>query len=303
MKPRQRSSRADRRRGSELYSAPQIDQIRVKLRAYYRAEKETEVLYGFTWKHLAERIFVYVEVGMDDDTLRQFAEGQVSRGRIRRPAPKNLKAIVDFLTHPDINALSPEELKEPDTPYRFARQLMEFLRPDEHSDLVMPPPALAGTYRAVRRSDKEISDVQLTVTISGDGHLVRMTEMAEIFVNPDVSDPADWSPHERKRHFKKRSESRGWGIVTPEDNLLGFMKRVSQYGANHYYATMGGIPDFADQSPVERLALLEYDYPYFEIDSGDKKQWFEEISRQVVLYNLRHFVRVHEDDSKNEELE
>jgi hypothetical protein len=277
------------------YGARQLDLIRSRLRAYFRAEKERLALYGFSWADLAERIHVYTKVRMDDDSLRQFAEGQVSRGRIRGTSPQNLKAIVDLLTHPDINALSLDELKEPDIPYRFARQFMEFLTHDEHSDLVLPPPALQGAYRAVGRSDEEISDVQLVVTLSGDGQLVNLTETAEIFLNPNGMDLADWSPEERKRNFKKRSESRGWGVVTPEDNLLGFMKRVSQYGSNHYYATMGGIPDFSDEKPVERLALLEYDYPYFDIGNADKKKWFEEISQKVISENILHFERVSEE--------
>src|ERR1700676_373481 len=123
MKSRKRSSGGGHRPGAEPYNAPQLELIRAKLRAYYRAEKAGRGAYGFTWKEFAEKIHVYTKVRIDDDSLSQIAKGQISRGRPRGISRENFAAIVAFLTHPTINALSLEELKEPNTPYRFARQL------------------------------------------------------------------------------------------------------------------------------------------------------------------------------------
>ena len=212
-------------------------------------------------------------------------------------SPKNLQAIIDFLTDPEINALSLEDLKEPEIPYHFALQLMEALRHHERRRPTLPPPGLNGTYRAIVRSDGKISDIRLTLTISTDGNLVHLAEEADIYRDTGGKDPADWSHRERSVSLDRRSESRGWGVLTPEDNLLGFMKRklVKEYRDNCFYATMGVIPDFSDGMPLEHLALLAYDVPYGQEDElEDKQEWFQEKCRNVVS-KLRHFVRIAKD--------
>jgi hypothetical protein len=263
---------------------------------YFEVEKDAQALYRFTWKDVAETIFLYTEVSIDADSLNQFATSQVSRGKVRGMSPKNLKAIVDTLTDPEINALSLEELNDPSIPYRLIRQLIEFLKPNEHTDPLVPPRNLEGTYRGVGRSEKYIRDIRLAISISEDRRYLELRESADIYRKTSVSDPAEFSPEERRQHFRNRSESRGWGILTPEYNLLGFMKLVSVYGANSYYTAMGSIPRLWDENPVERLVLFGYDVPYDEIESEDERRWFDEICRNVVSYNLRFFSRIAQSD-------
>ena len=89
--------------------------------------------------------------------------------------------------------------------------------------------------------------------------------------------------------------------MTPEDNLLGFMKRkgVDGYQDNYFYATMGVIPDFSDKADIEHLALLAYDAPYgLEDEWEDKQRWFQEKSQKTAS-KLRHFVRITADDDIN----
>jgi hypothetical protein len=97
------------------------------LRAFFHAEGAAHTDYRFTWKDVEEAVLLYTNVKIDADSLNQFATGQVSRGKVRGMSPKNLQAIVDFLTDPEIRALSLEELKEPEIPYHFALHLMPLL--------------------------------------------------------------------------------------------------------------------------------------------------------------------------------
>jgi hypothetical protein len=279
------------------YTAPQIELLRTKLRAYFWAEK---AIFGddFSWSALNVRVALYTGVTVLGDTLRQFAERQMSRGKPRPVGIDILDAIVSLLTHTSINALNIEELKEPEIPYHFALQLMEFLRYQDRRRPTVPPSELEGTYRAIVRSDGKISDVRLTVIISTDGHLVHLAEEADIYRDTPIKDFVDWSPHERKLYHDKFSESRGWGVLTPEDNLLGFMKRKvrKEYRDNHFYATMGVIPDFSDKADIEHLALLAYADPYGPEDgTEDKRQWFEKKCEKTIS-KLWHFVRVTQDD-------
>ena len=310
MRPRPPSSPNNPAPGS--YTAPQRERIRAALRAFFYAEKAAQTDYRFTWKDVEEAIFLYTNVKIDADSLNQFAEGQVSRDKVRGLSPKNLQAVVDFLTDPHINALSLEDLKEPAIPYHFALQLMEALRHHERSRPTLPPSGLKGTYRAIVRADGKISDIRLTVTISTDGNLVHLDEEADIYRNTGVKDPADWSTYERKLNYERLFEGRGWGLLTPEHNLLGFMKHkvIDEYRDNYFYATMGVIPDFSEatpiesegmpvERPIEHLALLAYDDHYgLEDEWEDKRQWFEEKCQKAVS-KMRHFVRKTEDDNGN----
>lgn len=281
---------------SRPYTAPQIELLRTKLRAYFWAEK---AIFGddFAWPDLNVRVALYTGVTVRGDTLRQFAERQMSRGKPRPVGTDILDAIVSFLTDARINALNIEELKEPEIPYHFALQLMEFLRYQERRRPTVPPPELDGTYRAIDRSGGKVSDVRLTVTISTDGNLVHLAEEADIYRDTPIKNFADWSPHDRKLYHDKFSESRGWGILAPEDNLLGFMKRKvrDKYRDNHFYSTMGVIPDFSDKTDIQHLALLAYADPYGPEDEiEDKHQWFEKKCQETVS-KLRHFIRVPKD--------
>ena len=302
MKSRPRSSPKRPRRRNEprppSYTAPQRERIRSALLAYYKAEQAAKGASNFTWKDVAEAIFLYTEVRIDADTLNQFGTSQVSRGKVRGLSPKNLHATFTFLSDPEINALSLEDLKEPEIPYHFALHLVEALKYREHRRSTQPSKWLKGRYRAIARSDGKISDIRLTVIISTDGNLVHLIEEEDVYRYAGEKDLAEWSSYERKLNHFTFNEGRGWGVLTPEDNLLGFMKRkdLDGYRDNYFYATMGVIPDFSDEADIEHLALLAYDVPYgVEDEWEDKHQWFQEKSRKTVS-KIRHFMRISQDE-------
>jgi hypothetical protein len=261
---------------------------------------------SFNWNSVAEILHLVIEeiegteeteLRIKGERLRQIATGQISRGNPSGTTDDNLDLIVHFLTHSDIKFLTVEDLNEPDLPYQFALQLMEFLRHDVHSDLALPPGNLKGRYRAVIRSSGEISDIRVEIIISRDGNLVHVNETADIFTDPGIKDPEDWSPGQRKHYFDRHTESRGWGIRTPEDNLLCFLKRRianNTYQGNKYYSTLASIPKFGTRAPVEHLAFLTYDGSYSQ-DGEDREQWRQETSQKILSNNLQYFGRIPED--------
>jgi hypothetical protein len=258
------------------YTRPQIELLRTKLRAYFWAEK-ARAGDDFSWSDLNVRFALYTGVTVPGDTLRQFAERQMSRGKPRPVGTDILDAIVKFLTDTHINALNIEELKEPVIPYHFALQLMESLKHSADKRTTVPPPGLEGTYNAVVHANGTISDIRLTILISLDGNLVHLTEEADIYRDTPFKEFREWSALERNLWHEKFTRSRGWGVLTPEENLLGFLKRrvrtEKEYRDNHFYATMGVIPDFSEATPIEsegmlierfieHLVLLAYDVPH-----------------------------------------
>ena len=290
------------------YTATQTKLIKGRARAYfYRTQADARAYsydrpedppHHFGWKDLAALIFDYTKVRMNGDTLRAIVEGQISRGKRRSGGPQNIAALASFLTHPEIKALELEDLDEPEIPYLFAMQLLEFLRLDEDSELVLPPPTLEGAYRAVCRSDDGISDIFLEITLSKDGRLVHLEESSATYKNTNA-DPADLSYEEKKRHLWRRHKCKGWGVFTPEENIIGFMKRLSRYGGNQYYNLTANIPRLSSGSPVQRLVLHAHDDPYCE--DAYNERWLGEVHRNVMQYNLRHFVKAPESDVEAEE--
>jgi hypothetical protein len=275
------------------YTATQTKLIRERVRAYYRAIK-AQADYRFGWKDLAALIFDYTQVRFRGDSLRAIAEGQVSRGKRRGGGRENLDALVKFLTDPEIKALSLEDLQEPEIPYLFAMQLIEFLKLDDDNDLVLPPSTLEGAYRAVCQSEDGISEIFLEITLSKDGRLVHLEESSATYRKIQV-DPAELSAFEKKRHLWRDYESKGWGIFTPEENMIGFMKRLSKYGGNQYYSLTANIPRLSGELPAQRLVLHAQDDPYFVDTVDNVEQWIEDIIRNVTQNNLRHFVRMKHD--------
>lgn len=287
------------------YSAAQIYLIRQRLRAY-KEMKSAQV--DFSWASVAETLHLLMEeiegtqeteLRIKGERLRQIATGQISREKPSGTTDENLDLIVWFLTHPEIKFLTLEDLTEPDLPYQFALQLMEFLRHDEYSDLALPSRDLEGTYRAVIRSGGEISDIRVEVIMSRDGHFVHLNEMTDIFEDPGIKDPVDWTPGQRKHYFDRHNERRGWGILTPEDTLQCFLKlRIAKntYRGNKYYSTIASIPKFNAGGPIEHLALLAYEDSYGQEDEReDRQQWREEIGRKVLTKNLHYFIRIPAD--------
>jgi hypothetical protein len=147
--------------------------------------------------------------------------------------------------------------------------------------------------------ETELRIIRVEIIISRDGNLVHVNETADIFTDPGVKDPEDWSPGQRKHYFDRQTKNRGWGILTPEDNLLCFLKRevaTNTYQGNKYYSTIASIPKLGARVPIEHLALLTYDGSYGQDDEGeDRRQWRQEISQKILSNNLRYFIRIPED--------
>lgn len=299
---RQRSSQANLRREAAPYGSLQIDEVRASLRAYYRAEKDAAVLYPFTWNSLRERIAEDTGVTMDADTLRQFALEAVSRGRPRGISRKYLRAIEDFLSDPDIGVLSFDEQKpalqpapqsrlapEPAAPHRLALELIEFLRHGEHSEVIPPPSNLQGVYRALDYNDEDITRFQISLKLTPDGQAISVEETAESFDPSQRHNVQTWGRADPVATIRKQSA--GFAILTPEDNVLFFMKQTP-YPCNHYYMTMALDINFRSLRRVNELVLLRHDYP-LEIakddDLHDRHMQARTFATNRVLLFVRNF--------------
>jgi hypothetical protein len=147
--------------------------------------------------------------------------------------------------------LSEKELNEPEIPYRFAKFLLDFLAHPGHNQ-TLPPQALSGQYRALRKSTEITRRVELTLDVRDGDHVIRVSESS-----------ATWSSSVLTTSY----HAHGWAIITPEDNLFMFIKN-DRYGYNHYYFTIALHPSIWSDTSVRELSLLRHQYPVLrECDS------------------------------------
>jgi hypothetical protein len=225
-----------------------------------------------TWLGLCDAIFDHSQgrVWVPVEDLRQWATNFIEKGRKtpRHPNNEGFKAIAAYLTDPEIAILLPEELEDPEPPYRFLHSFLEFLRIDVNNPILEPPPrqALNGIYEAwhqVENADQAEENwvkTSLTLQLDDKSQNVRATETWEIHFRGEgeTAIPSGCRP------------SNGWGIVTPEGSIFLVMK-TQPHVHNYYYL------------PVEwnsrYLALLRYEPPQ---NRRFTRATFEEISDQMT---------------------
>jgi hypothetical protein len=132
--------------------------------------------------------------------------------------------------------------------------------------------------------DESPAIATVSIDCCGEGPLIAMTETLNIY---RAHEPVSLDlRRDRPGDEKSRKHSRGWAILTPEDNLLAFMKD-EPYGYNHYYLTLLIEGELWSRPTVGRLALLRHDYPLeFEIDeAGPAENYdFSDYSKKNILY-------------------
>jgi len=92
------------------YGERQIDLIRDRLKNY-KDDPSGEP--RGTGQDLSNEISDKTGLRMSDEALRIFVHRP--GGRVRVPTEENLRALISFLTHPEIRMLSPEELRDAGT--------------------------------------------------------------------------------------------------------------------------------------------------------------------------------------------
>lgn len=258
---------------------PRLEKIRAALRAY-RAFTRGRSRGSLTWLELSGDIEAYTNVAMGAEVLRQFVEGVSKKdsSRTRVPSSENLQAIVAFLTHPEIDALSAKELEEDDFAWQACVRLSQFLRQDFNAEPVRPPAALAGTYRAAAGTGGASCAIALHLQVRAEDGTILVRERGDLYEGG-----------ERKLH-KAHREAVGFSVLTPEDSLLFFLKDLP-YGRNHYWV-LAAEADLWSKTPPARLILLRHDYPPELGDTGWPVNDLRTAIAQRLAANIHVFERL-----------
>ena len=210
--------------------------IRNALRAYYECEY-------FTWIDVREAIAEYtgVVIGSNvrsgQERLRAYVEGSKQDGSYTVPVSKSLNAIIEFLVHEEINLLSKEEIQGYVPAVQAPLRLLEYLDQKFDKQRLMPPKTLEGEFE-MRRVDEENFIVrEIKLHHAGEQGLIQVTEIESFYELGAEREYDEWDAEDRKEKRNSQEEYGGWAILTPEHNMLFFMKEALQ-SLNRYYFTL-----------------------------------------------------------------
>ena len=192
---------------------------------------------------------------------------------------------MEFIAHEDFDLLREGELHE-FTPARHApMRLLEYLDRTMDTEPVLDPSYVRGTYHARKVSDGIQLDKALTLQRPLDDGCIQVVETVEKINLDDNSSLA-----RRRESIDKRVNYFGWAIVTPEDNIMIYLKKEFN-GRNLYYLTLYVDIHGWDDRELHTMFLLEHEFPAELADLRDinvheitKSELVEEVKNNMWEY-------------------
>lgn len=278
------------------YSDWQLFRIRDALRAYHQFERGIDENDAFTWKDVSEAIYEYTNTRIDPERLRQFVVGiNDKKGGRHYPCPKGqrLESIVSFVTNEELDLLSRDELNEFMPSHQAAGRLLEYLKQDFDQERMVPPSKLQGTYQVNLYNDiRYLSSRKLSLEQCSEADAIPVVEVEHFYEDtPEFSKSlANYAmgvgPEPRPSTYIKYG---GWAILTPEDNLLFYLKK-ERNGMNRYYFTIASELSIWTDAPQTRLVLLHHDFP-LELSTEDTDKYgitesiIKEVRNKIIYFD------------------
>lgn len=268
----------------------QLSRLRDCLRAYHAYGTGKEKV-SHNWKDVSEAIDEDTGTTIKPERLRQFVEGiNDGAGGKKYPVPKAVDAIWKFVTDENVMLISEEELTEFRPSYQAGMRLLEYLDQNFDDQRIMPPAKLQGTYRARTDGTGDAVFSELVLEAPSSDGLITIAKTEEYFDRAVADDLDGWSVSEQRVIRNNFVKSSGWAILTPEDNLIFFLKD-EQNGRNQYYFTLGSDFDHTEDAPVTELVLLAHDYPLDRDYSEADMPLIKQVAKHAAD-NILHFGRV-----------
>ena len=219
------------------------------------------------WDDVADAIYEYSGVRPGAERLRSFVKG--NKGKYTIPEDPSLAAIAKFLTHEDIDLLSEQELGEYVPTVQAPLRLLEFLDPQPGAERILPPAELAGTYE-VRFLDGEYIVIrELALQKPSKDGMLEVAEIDEIYETEEEGPKLEDTFLGGKAKLHERIISKGWAVITPEDNILFFLKN-QENGRNRIYVSLALDDALWTEGTLDGLVL--YDQSHTQLYLGSKRQ-------------------------------
>lgn len=264
----------------ENYSDWQILRIRRGLRAFHshhrfradevelkdasEGEGQSQLMWrDATWSDVADAIFEYTSVEVNPERLRQFVEGVKSKsGELRYPVPQaeTLAGIVGLLTDEDIDLLSEGELEEYLPALQAPLRLLEFLDERPGAERMLPPAELKGIYQTRFLDGDYIVIRELAILKPSEDGVVEVAEIDELYEREGAFPEVEEDIAGLKAKLHRTIFSKGWAVITPEDNILFFLKN-EENGRNRYCFSLALGEQLWSEGVLEELVLYDHSFP------------------------------------------
>lgn len=272
----------------------QTDRVRSYLRAYRMYGRDDGGRY-YSWQSICDAVAEYTACKIPRERLRQFVEGYPDKKTgewiTSGLASDRLDAVVVFLTHKENGIMSESELDEPKSLSRPPLQLLEMLGADVAAQHKINGRRLEGRYVTDWLDGAVIrSELVLERYLEQEG-LFQVIETEETFDLGLVNVIDDLSFQDRDRERWSIGKFAGWAVLTPEDNLLIFLKAESN-GWNHQLLTLGAEKGIKDDQPFGRMTMLRHRFPLILHDTDTDNaemadRAIQKIADQVHVYERR----------------
>lgn len=278
----------------QTFSHWQIQLIRDALENYRMYEPDHESgKTPLSWNALRERIMEDTDVKFGKDDLRQFVEGKKKgSGKFRIPEAARMEALVTFLTDPDIAVLSRDDLENNDLiKTQFPLYLTTFLKTAATPRPVMPPTSLIGTFEGTTEIENGFRNMRLTLGAATGSYLV-VNQVDHDYYKTEFDEAK--ASNNRSQKPRKKAHFIGWAVVTPEDNIIFYMKHAASH-ENHFWKLV--VEEFFWQDePLPSFYLQRFDWPY-EIDatvmaSDEVKEAYFQLCKPRIVHFERSPERV-----------
>jgi hypothetical protein len=249
--------------------------------------KENNIDLEMTAKNGAERLRVFVE-GLNKK------EGETPK--YSAPKPPLMAAIIAFVTDENVGLLDEKELSEFSNfmpSWQAPVRLIEYLEQNFDTERIRPPKSLEGIYQTYKIDSDDLIIREMTIERSIEGGLLQVMETQDVYDEEVASIFHSLSPKELRDLRYKRDHYSGWAILTPEYNLLFFLKE-ERTGMNRYYFTLASNVTWKMDSPLTNMILFHHDFPFQpdnEMQTADEmiKALMEELPNNLFAFTRRRY--------------
>lgn len=280
------------------FSDWQLDRLRDAIHAfkYYHCDSFGDRIKQ-SWKDVSAAIEEYTGVLVRGERLRTFTEGENKKSgnpKYTVLQPESLDAVYRFVTDDDIALLSEGELIECMPAEQAPLQLMEYLAVKDAQPSGITSALLDGRYSTTQLTDEFIVK-EVTLQNPTKNGLFQVVERELFFAAEASEDFENWTPNKKIDECFYRMKYSGWGILTPEANLLFFLKDDNT-GKNRYYITLASDLSSLPDVPPELLVLLKRENHEFETFAGPDQtlQKITDNIQQMTMNNTFLFTRMTE---------
>lgn len=243
----------------------------------FNGEKES-------WITIAADIGYFSDIEIGSEAIRRFAMGLPTHAGSRKPStstPHVRKAIYTYLTHPDVLLVTKEafdDAGERSIDLVAAARLVGFLKQDSDQELIAPPESLLGQFfRSPRISGENVLIEELAFDRASDANVLGVRQTNHHYTI--ASTPCE--NEEMSLKFEREETYLGWGVLTPEDRLLIFLKN-NKTGANLNYSLVASDLTHVEGTTTKELVFLKHNYPISSDELEGTRDLDSQISERLV---------------------